>query len=271
MRPRAIEPQTRSLGPRAVKPETKTLQLQLKADEDDAPEGSFRATFSTLKVIDHHGDVTLPGAFKDGAEVFVGAYQHEMWSLPVGKGVIGSDDERAWVDGAFFLDTTPGGDTYRTVKNAGGLMEWSYIFTVEDAEWVDEHRQGEDVLHDVRVLKELDVWSVDPVLRGAGIGTGTDEIKSLDPKSFADHAGELVTAVGGFIERAESRLEMRAKEGRRFSSEDCARLASLVTEIAGLQARLEDVLREPADESNPDLEQLHAQYLELDARLRATG
>ena len=250
--------------------ETKTLRLELKLD-DDAPEGAFEATFATLNMIDLHGDVTIPGAFKDGAEVMVGAYQHEMWNLPPGKGVIRSDDDRAWVDGQFFMETTQGIDTYRTVKAAGGLMEWSYIFTVEDAEFVDEHRQGSDVFHDVRVLKSLDVWSVDPVLRGAGIDTRTDEIKAFGPRGFAVHAADLVTAIGGFAERAASRHEMRAKEGRRLSSDDLAGLASLVTEIDVLKARLVDVLEEPAEEATIDLEQLHLQYLELNSRLRGAA
>jgi hypothetical protein len=254
----------------ANQPETKTLKLELKLDED-APEGAFRATFSTLNVIDLQGDVTLPGAFKNGAEVFVGAYQHEMWNLPPGKGAIDSDEETAWIDGEFFLDTTGGLDTYRTVKRAGGLMEWSYIFTVEEAEWADEHRQGDDVFHDVRLLKSLDVWSVDPVLRGAGIDTRTDEIKSRASTPFADHAETLVTAVGAFMDRAESRLEMRAKDDRHFSADDRGRLESLVTEIASLEQRLVDVLREPAADTSPDMEQMHLAFLELDSRLRAVA
>ena len=254
-------------------PETKTLQLQLRAAVDHAPEGAFSATFSTFNVIDHEGDVVVPGAFEDGKAVPVGAYQHELWSLPVGKGVIVSDEDRAQVDGAFNLKTTLGRDTYEIVKDLSDVLEWSYIFTVEDAEYADEYRAGDDVFHDVRVLKQIDVWSIDPVLRGASIGTGTDSIKSVDPRSFADHADELVAAVGAFVARAESRHEMRAKEGRRLGSDDRARLKALVTESAGLKVRLEDVLRLPVEdgEDGNELQQLHARFLELDSRLRGAA
>ena len=243
-----------------MKTETKSLTLELK---EDAPEGSFAATFATLGVVDHDGDITMPGAFEDGKETLIGAYQHAMSNLPIGKGVIRSDDERAWIDGQFFMDTPQGDAAYRTVKGAGSTLEWSYIYNVTDSEEATVDGQS------VRRLKGIDVWSVDPVLRGAGIGTGTDSIKSIT-KSFADHADELVTAVGEFVDRAESRIEMRAKDGRHLSSDDRVRLESLDTGIASLRKRLEDVLREPAD-GNPELEQMHLSFLELSSRLRATA
>lgn len=235
--------------------ESKSLRLELKADGD---EGAFRATFATLNVIDHHGDVTLPGAFEPGKEVLVGAYQHEMFNLPVGKAVLAADDERAWIDGHFFLDTTPGMDTYRTVKNAGGLMEWSYIFTVKDSSDGD-FDTGAGIVP-VRFLKKLDVWSVDPVLKGAGIGTRTDAIKGLG-QPFAEQGEGTIAAVAAFVKRAEARLEMRAKGGRSLSADDRERVTALVTGLADLKARLEEALREPASlEQNIDLQREYLLY-----------
>ncbi len=226
--------------------ETKTYRVtdfEWKAS-DDAPEGSFRATFATFNVMDHHGDITLPGAFENGKVVPIGAYQHAMSQLPIGSGVLGSDEKSAWVDGQFFLDTPAGNTTHAVLKRLTDEIEFSYIFTPEEASFEDEFTIGDETFHDVRVLKEIDVWSVDPVLRGAGIGTGIESIKSLGTKTFADHAGELATAVGEFIERAESRHEMRAKDGRHYSADDREQLESLATEMASFDARLADVLRE---------------------------
>ncbi|MFA5517221.1 MAG: HK97 family phage prohead protease [Desulfuromonadales bacterium] len=245
-------------------PESKTLALELNADGD--AEGSFSATFSTLNVVDHHGDVTLPGAFEPGKEVLIGGYQHDMMSLPVGKATIRADEERAWVDGAFFLDTRPGEDAYRTVKNAGGLMEWSYVFRVTDSDWGD-FDTGKGIV-EVRYIKAVDVWSVDPVLKGAGIGTRTDSIKGL-PLPFGEQADALVTAVGLFVKRAESRLEMRARDGRSLSADDRAQLDALVTGLDGLKARLEEALREKATEPIVDL---HHEFLSFQrAEARASG
>lgn len=244
-------------------PEAKSIRLELKADGDEA-EGSFSATFATLGVVDHHGDVTVPGAYEEGKEVFVGAYMHDMWQLPIGKGVIHSDDERAWIDGAFFTGTTHGMDAYRTVKAADGLMEWSYIFRVTDHDWGD-FDTGKGVV-EVRYLKAIDVWSVDPVLKGAGIATRTDSIKALTP--FGDQAGELVTAVGLFVKRAESRIEMRAKDGRSLSADDLSRLSALVTGLEELKGRLEEAIAQPTSPTNAiDLQRAFLEYQRNEARL----
>src|SRR5688572_21041982 len=102
-----------------------TAPLTLKAD---GPEGSVTAVISTFNVIDKDGDVVLPGAFPDGIAVPLCSWGHKWEELPVGRGVLSQDTERALFTGQFFLDTTPGLDTYRTVKNLGDLQEYSYGF-----------------------------------------------------------------------------------------------------------------------------------------------
>ena len=47
-----------------MKKKTYAGEIELKADSDQT--GQFSAVFSTLNAVDHDGDVTLPGAFKDG-------------------------------------------------------------------------------------------------------------------------------------------------------------------------------------------------------------
>ena len=90
----------------------------------------------------------------------------------MGKGVIHADDEKAWVDGSFFMDTQSGLETYKTVKNLGELQEWSYGFDVL------KNSFGKFEEKDVQFLESLDVFEVSPVLLGAGIGTQTTAIKS---------------------------------------------------------------------------------------------
>lgn len=153
--------------------EAKSLSLELKAGGS----GQFTAVFATLNVVDLDGDVTLPGAFSDGAGVLIGAWNHANGSLPVGKGVIREHGNTVRVEGAFFLDTPHGEAAYRTIRNLGTLTEWSYVFRVIDhsfGEWPVAAGQN----HRVRFLKALDVVSVDPVARGAGVGTRTERIKS---------------------------------------------------------------------------------------------
>ena len=159
-------------------------RLQLKA-EGDGPPGSFRAEFATLNVIDHDQDVTVPGAFHAGQEVVIEPWNHQ-WTLPVGKGAIHEEDDKAVIEGQFFLDTQGGQEHYIVVKELGPLQEWSYTFNIEDS------GQGKfgDPEQDVRFLRDLDVWGVAPVTRGAGIDTRTTDIKGLKPYP-GEHACRL--------------------------------------------------------------------------------
>lgn len=150
-------------------PERKSLaRVQIK----DEATGQVEAVFSTLNVVDKDGDVTLPGAFTDGAPVVISAYGHGSWSgqLPVGKGTIREDGDQAVLEGQFFLDTTHGRDTFLTVKalsEGDGLQEWSY--SLED---VKSHR-GQHDGRQVRFIDAVRVKEVSPVLVGAGVDTRT--------------------------------------------------------------------------------------------------
>lgn len=150
------------------------------AEVKNADKGEVTAVFSTLGVKDSDGDVTLPGAFTDGAEVLISAYGHTSWegALPVGKGRIKMAGDRALLDGQFFLDTTQGRDAFTVVKNLGALGQWSYGYDVLDSE--PGVHKGESV----RFLKSLKVHEVSPVLIGAGVGVSTVSTKSrsLDPE-----------------------------------------------------------------------------------------
>jgi len=166
-------------------------QIKFKKDADET--GEFRAEFATLNVIDHDGDVTVPGAFRDGQETLIEAWNHNYGQLPVGKGVIHEDGDKAVVEGFFFLDTQGGLEHYKTVKALGSLQEWSYTFDVEDS------GSGEFDGEDVQFLRKLDVWGVAPVERGAGIDTRTTDIKAVkdskdngaaDSGGAADSAGD---------------------------------------------------------------------------------
>jgi HK97 family phage prohead protease len=153
---------------------TKTFRAAMQIKADGQP-GEFRAVFSTFNVVDHDGDVTLPGAFKENAAVRISYWGHRWQDLPVGRGTIHQNDKQAWVDGQFFLDTQAGKETYLTVKNLGELQEWSYGYDILQSE---QGKFGKDE-EDVRFLKELEVAEVSPVMLGAGIDTHTETIKGM--------------------------------------------------------------------------------------------
>jgi hypothetical protein len=149
-----------------------------RVEVKDADQGLVSAVVSTIGVIDKDGDYTLPGAFEDGADLVLSAYQHQSWSgaLPVGKGRLRVTGNEAIVDGQFFLDTTHGRDSFLTVKRLAesGLGEWSYGFDILDAE------HGEHDGQRVRFLKKLKVHEASPVLIGAGRDTRTLAVKAAD-------------------------------------------------------------------------------------------
>jgi HK97 family phage prohead protease len=152
--------------------EKKSFNTELEFKENADQTGQFKAVFSWFDVIDKHGDVTLPGAFEDGAKIKIASWGHRWENLPVGRGEIHQDEKKAWVDGMFFLDTESGLETYKTVKNLGDLQQWSYGFQVEESEdgTVDNKK--------VRILKKMTVFEVSPVFIGAGNDTQTLTIKS---------------------------------------------------------------------------------------------
>ncbi len=152
--------------------EKKSFNTEIEFKQDADTTGMFTAMFSKFDEVDKHGDITKPGAFEDGAKVKIAYWGHDWYALPVGKGVIHQDDEKAWVDGQFFLDTEAGRETYLTVKNLGELQEWSYGFETIETE------EGEFEDQKVRILKKVKAFEVSPVFLGAGNSTQTLAIKS---------------------------------------------------------------------------------------------
>jgi HK97 family phage prohead protease len=192
--------------------------IQWKTLEDGAPEGSFTATFATLNTPDLDNDLTVPGAFQEGQAVRITQFGHNWYDLPVGRGIIHADATRAWVDGQFFTDTDMGQQTYLTIKNLGELAEWSYGFDIK--EWSIGEFEGQQV----RFLRALDVFEVSPVLLGAGVDTGTDDIK----------AGS------------------RAKVGRRNSASDLDLMTQAAEHIAQALAHLRSIMGTADDEGDDD-------------------
>ena len=157
---------------------TKTgVRVEIK----DGDKGTFVAMFSAFNVKDHDGDVTVPGAFEDGAKMPVSAYGHSSWegALPVGVAKIKTTDSEAQAHGQFFLDTQTGLDTFTTVKalSSEGLGEWSYGYDATKRSFGEWPKEGDGPKDQVRFLEQLKVHEVSPVLRGAGIGTHTVSAK----------------------------------------------------------------------------------------------
>jgi HK97 family phage prohead protease len=155
--------------------EVKNIDLELKEDT----EGKVSAVFSVFNSLDSDGDVVLPGSiksgFKSGSVPMVWAHK---WDMPIGKGSIESDGDKATFSGEFFMDTESGKEAYKIVKNMADMQQWSFGYRVNDAEQ-GKIGEGEEE-KDARYLKDLTVFEVSPVLVGANQDTYTMAIKSKD-------------------------------------------------------------------------------------------
>lgn len=201
-------------------------------------EGAFRAVFSTFNVMDHDGDVTLPGAFEVGAKTRIAQWGHNSGDYVIGKGVIGADDGRAWVDAEFNLKTSRGRDTYESVKFNEDLQQWSYQYDVLD------HTFALFNGAEARILKRLAVHEVSPVLLGAGIDTRTEFVKAQGMK-FDEHIDFGLLTMRDVVERAKAIAELRAvdrKEGRVFSTANFEKLSGARDALRTLVDELDSLL-----------------------------
>jgi len=230
--------------------ERKVFCSEFKAGKD---EGSFTCQFCTFDVIDHDGDVTLKGAFPEGKEILVSAYQHGSWmgALPVGKAIVHEQAGEAIAEGRFNLSMASGRETYESVKFSGSLQEYSYGFRVLEAgsdadieAWTKDHAGSRPV----RIIKSVDIFEVSPVLKGAGIGTATLDIKS--GLSYADHGEAVLAAVSSWADRTKALADLRRKDGRDLSPQNRERIVKLLASLTETKEALEALARETEPSDN---------------------
>ncbi|TYC93552.1 HK97 family phage prohead protease [Novosphingobium sp. BW1] len=161
--------------------------------------GSGRARIAQLSAVDSDGDTYAPGAFswgQGGGQWCQILPAHNRKAMPLGKAWIYEENGWAVADLYLNLNTQAGKDWHETLKfdlaKGKPVQEWSYGYAVLDA----DHQQREG--RNVQVLKKLDVDEISPVIRGAGIGTGTLSIKS-DNLRIADER-EVIAALGAWLE-----------------------------------------------------------------------
>lgn len=224
--------------------ERKSFRSEFKAGKD---EGSFTCQFATFDVVDHDGDVTLKGAFPEGKEILVSAYQHGSWmgALPVGRAIVHEQTGEAIAEGQFNLQMASGRETYESVKFSGDLQEYSYGFRVLEAgseAELDAYAQDHDGARPTRIIKKVDIFEVSPVLKGAGIGTATLDIKS--GLTYADHSEAVLATVNEWAARTKSLADLRRKDGRDLSPANRERIVKLLAPLDEVRATLAAYLKE---------------------------
>ena len=222
--------------------EVKNIDLEFKADS----EGKVSAVFSVFNNLDSDGDVVVPGAiksgFKSGDVPMVWAHK---WDMPIGKGQITSDGEKATFNGEFFLDTESGKEAYKIVKNMGDMQQWSFGYRVDDSE---RGKFGDDE-KDARYLKDLTVYEVSPVLVGANQDTYTMAIKSNE-----ELLKEIVREEKGVM-TTESMNQPDPEEGQEEEKSMCTNCTNMIENPATYLKELsesQDVELETQEEVSED-------------------
>lgn len=203
---------------------------------DDAGRGLAR--IAVLSAIDHDGDTYAPGAIGEQMVQILAA--HNRAAVPLGKARIYEQGDEVLADLVFNLDTQAGKDWHAALKfdldrersGGGPIQEWSYGFAIRDAQM--ETRDGERV----RVLKRLEVHEVSPVVKGAGIGTGTLALKH-GKQPFGEQLDAAIALAGDCLERARAVKHLRAEDGRSLSAERVKQLAELHAGLGALIAEAE--------------------------------
>ncbi len=213
--------------------EKKTFSPEVKLDGD---EGTFRATIATLNVKDKDGDVTLKGFFgTQEVPILVG---HDWQMVPIGKGTITEDGDKAVLDARLNLKDANAKSAYEWLKfdfeNGKPKQEFSYGFRLHKDGFKDGDFEGSEVRF-LQPLKDgspgAQIHEASLVLVGAGEGTGTQAIKSPSGMKFSEHADKTLAVLSEFTERARSLADLRGKEDRTLSDDNLEKIRTLQTEL----------------------------------------
>ncbi len=160
------------------------MQTKAMTIEAMSEAGKGLARIATLSAIDHDGDTYAPGAFSKGRASAGSGDQwvpiipaHNRSAMPFGKARLYEEGDAAFAELHLNLATTAGKDWHSALKfdldRGSPVQEWSYGYDVLDS--APEYRGGQKV----RLLKALDVHEVSTVVRGAGHGSATLQMKGL--------------------------------------------------------------------------------------------
>lgn len=199
---------------------TKSLTI---TEVDDA--GIGLAKIAQLSAVDSDGDTYERGAFswKEGGGQWCSIIPaHDRRAMPLGKAWLYEEGDWALAKIHMNLETQAGRDWHQTLKfdlaTGKAVVEWSYGFQVLDA---DRQQRAGDWQ---RRLKKLDVDEISPVLRGAGVGTGTVSIKGASLKG--DRFAGLIGGLGDLTFALGSDASALSASGRKQLSDIHAAIGS---------------------------------------------
>lgn len=213
----------------------------------------------------------VPGAFtpflaeflKDG---FVAA-GHDWNALPIATPHEAKEDDHGLFVAAEF-HSTPDAQNARTVITErlarGKSVKLSIGYEVLDDEYTQEGR----LLKQIKLLE----WSyvVWPANRMASV-TNAKAGRLLAGLPLTDHSDSVRAAVADLLDRYNGLRDLRAKEGRTFSSANMTRLKDLHESLVQLATDLDALLAAATPEKQKSIHQLRAESLRVRALVHQHG
>jgi HK97 family phage prohead protease len=223
--------------------EYKTLPFELKATTDGRRLTGHVAIFNN---IDAGGDIIAPGAFKQDladflANGFIGGLNHD-WDEPIASIESAEEDGEGLLVTSSPIKMTPMGDKVLELSKGPKpvIKKLSIGYKTLAAKYLDTEDEvkaywagvgytptGTDVersKQSVRLLTRLKTFEGSPVTVPMNELATIHGFKSLESKDFAEHSRKVATAgremlegVESFIERMQSRVDARLKDGRELS------------------------------------------------------
>lgn len=243
--------------------EHKLLPLT-KAAINDA--GEFSGYANVFNVVDHGGDVTMPGAFAKAIPEFLRdgflAWGHD-WNDPVAMPIEASEDDHGlFIKGRFH--STPRAQEARTIaaeRIAAGLtMGLSIGYAVEVG---TVNKSGGLDLHTIYPLWETSLVTV-PMNQASYITA----VKALaDTAGLAESVNRITEDIPAIVDRFQRMADLRAKEGRTLSAANRALVKEVMDSLLGSSATLRDLL----DATEPEKARIAREVAEMRSRLASLG
>lgn len=197
---------------------------------DDTGKGVAR--LGSLSEVDHDEDTYQAGAFMwKGAQ---GQWSqilpaHDWRAMPLGKARVYESGDAIMAEFSMNLDHQAGRDWHAALKfdlaQGQPIQEWSYGFNVLEADYQIRGNSR------VRVLKRLDVMEISPVLRGAGVGTGTVALKNVGLKD--ERFTALIGELGGMADLLKADPKALSASGAKQLGEIHTTLTAALKALAG--------------------------------------
>jgi HK97 family phage prohead protease len=236
--------------------DTKTLVLhEAKATSVKDP-GGFEGYGAVFGNVDSWGDIIMPGAFKETIDQFLtngfSAIGHKWSDLPVATFDVAKEDSKGlWVEGTFHSDDF----SQRARKilaerlDRGKTVGLSIGFDIPQggSSWAtgpNDEFTGIRLLHKINLLEVslVNAPANDQALASNVKNRVCDDIKCgcrlgvphHGGLKFADHGEALLNELRGYLLRAKSHADLRAKDGRAPSEDQAERLTAIMGEMKTL-------------------------------------